>query len=298
MRKNTVFRSLVVFFVSLSMLGGGQVVAQDGEPNVYPDITSVTLNCSGLVSFEIGNYEEVDGSAQVHVAVANNDLFYQEAQFVAMVSGQRVYEVEFDPSTWPDGGEMFAAVHPGHTEMPSVFSQLVDCGVGDDNGNGNGDSDNGTPVTVQVILPGGESVEGAEFGLYAPAASALPPGAFHTGIVGPNNTLTLPELIPGTYRIVIAPEDGTLIEFNITLDENDTALVVDLTEDDADDNGDGGSKDSDKAPSNGKNDGADKVTGLPETGVGVAATNGALWMVTAASMVMAAGALLIRQKRG
>ncbi|MCO5215397.1 MAG: hypothetical protein M9950_04485 [Thermomicrobiales bacterium] len=71
------------------------------------------------------------------------------------------------------------------------------------------------PVSIIVRTADGTSLTGAPFGIYAPAASTLPAGAIFTGTVGANNTITIPDALPGAYVIKVAPAAGDLVEFGV-----------------------------------------------------------------------------------
>ncbi|MCO5219257.1 MAG: hypothetical protein M9934_00925 [Thermomicrobiales bacterium] len=84
------------------------------------------------------------------------------------------------------------------------------------------------PVSIIVQTADGTSLAGAPFGIYAPAASTLPAGALFTGTVGANNTITIPDALPGAYVIKIAPAAGDLVEFGVQINPTTTLLVVGL----------------------------------------------------------------------
>lgn len=98
-----------------------------GEPIIYPEVAVVVLDCSGLVTFKVGNYEEANASVSFQVAINDTGFEYSDTRFVPLVLGQETYVEGFSTVGWPSDGEMFARVSSVITAEPGI-SESIKCG--------------------------------------------------------------------------------------------------------------------------------------------------------------------------
>ncbi|MCO5217911.1 MAG: prealbumin-like fold domain-containing protein [Thermomicrobiales bacterium] len=154
-------------------------------------------------------------------------------------------------------------------------------------------------LIVTISLPDGASIEGVPYNLYAAQASVVfETEPYRSGVVGANNTIEIDDLLPGTYKLVISPEgmgpieavievgDQPLTRVTITVHEDGSVTVEDVPQV------------VPTAPTEDEQDG--EVTALPSTGTGAfSGSMGVMMMLgIAASALMMAGGLAVRQRRG
>lgn len=88
----------------------------------------------------------------------------------------------------------------------------------------------GAQVQLTFTMPGGASIEGAPYSLFAPAASQFASTPYFQGVVGAGNTIVVLDLIPGSYRLLIEPATSPAIDFVFTVGDaqfTNLAYVVD-----------------------------------------------------------------------
>lgn len=83
-------------------------------------------------------------------------------------------------------------------------------------------------VTVRIVMPNGESIQGAPWDLYAQSASQAAVQPYLSGFVGPNNTIALVNLPRGEYRLVVRPTGMAPIEVMVTVTGESAEIVVQL----------------------------------------------------------------------
>ncbi|MCO5216819.1 MAG: hypothetical protein M9950_11795, partial [Thermomicrobiales bacterium] len=119
-----------------------------------------------------------------------------------------------------------------------------------------------------------------------------------SGVVGAKNTIEIDDLLPGTYKLVISPKgmgpieaiievgDQPLTEVRLTVNEDGSVTIGDIAQ---------------VTPTaSTEEEKSDEVKALPSTGTGgLNGSTGVLMMLgIAASALMMAGGLVVRQKRG
>ncbi|MCO5218122.1 MAG: hypothetical protein M9909_04695 [Thermomicrobiales bacterium] len=154
-------------------------------------------------------------------------------------------------------------------------------------------------LIVTITLPDGASIEGAPYNLYAAQASVVfETEPYRSGVVGAKNTIEIDDLLPGTYKLVISPKgmgpieaiievgDQPLTEVRLTVNEDGSVTIGDIAQ---------------VTPTaSTEEEKSDEVKALPSTGTGgLNGSTGVLMMLgIAASALMMAGGLVVRQKRG
>ncbi|MCO5216522.1 MAG: hypothetical protein M9950_10260 [Thermomicrobiales bacterium] len=156
-----------------------------------------------------------------------------------------------------------------------------------------GGGDEGDVEHTVVIQLNGIEAAGSAFGVYSPSASNLPVGALYTGVVTDDNTITIPDLLPGDYKVVIDHPERGLVSFSITVDAftGDVQLLeVDLSEDEEA----GGSETETTTPT------AEAVTSLPSAGTGesgIGSQMTQIWLVATCGLVLTSLRLGLHRNR-
>ncbi len=156
-----------------------------------------------------------------------------------------------------------------------------------------------TLIVTVLILPNNTSIEGAPYSFYAAQASiAFQTDPFRSGLVSASNTIEITDLLPGTYKLVIAPDGMTPIEAVIEIGDQPLTRVTITVHEDGSVTVEDVPQVVPTAPTEDEQDG--EVTALPSTGTGgFNGSTGVLMMLgIAASALMMAGGLAVRQKRG
>lgn len=124
-------------------------------------------------------------------------------------------------------------------------------------------------AVLQIVMPGGASIEGAPYQVFTDTASQAAAVPYKQGTVGANNTITLTDILPGNYSLIVKPVGfdtisvaftvGTaeVTSLKIVVDEDGTVTVVPADPDPV-------ATVSETAAGTT----ADAVSGLPETGTG------------------------------
>lgn len=222
----------------------------------------------------------------------------ESGRFTTPVENEGAYFVDAGVRFDDDTVVIVKVSIPNCTETTPPSDDIPDAGIGD------------SRLVIQLNLVDDEDVSGAPFNLYAPmAAIEFSPTPLLSGTVGTNNAITVDGLIPGPYRVVVYPEGSDPISAVVEVTEKpitqaivtvNAAGDVEVTYPDdapAPGPGDVPAPGDIVAPDIGTDAPAKAVTGLPETGTGSGFSNAALLLATTATVVLAAGLLVVRSNR-
>lgn len=175
----------------------------EGAPTFYTFHTTVVSHCVDL-----------DPPTVAEVCGPNND--------VVIIPVQDPNVAVTSDGAWTDGkwNVSFQALN-GYPFLPNTITEynFVDadtsCVV--------------QPITVTVSMPNDASAADAPWQLYAPQASQVAQPVFADGTVGTDNTFLLPELLPGTYRLVVTVPGFEVYDEPIIIAPDTTGLTVQIT---------------------------------------------------------------------
>ncbi|MCO5219406.1 MAG: hypothetical protein M9953_07705 [Thermomicrobiales bacterium] len=140
---------------------------------------------------------------------------------------------------------------------------------------GVGDSIGDQSLVVVITLPNGQSIEGAPYELYGATASMSMLAPVAQGVVGPNNTIVINDILPGQYRLVVYLSNTAPLQLSVSVGmtpltlvqvevkSDGSVIVTDTTSSGSGSQTPGGSGTG--APAAG---GSQSVSGLPSTGAG------------------------------
>lgn len=262
---------------------GGLVADDDDSPEINIGITDAT--CSG---FNWSVTSETDVIAYVFVMdILGRNMVPVEPHQGTSLYGTESFNVTDENQT---NFNIHITVHDPVTSLELASKSLIkDCPIetpGPTTAPGTEvtaegtvsvtpDVDERTRVVIQIEMPGGASIEGAPFSVFAPMAAQFAAEPYQQGVVGPNNTIVVFDLIEGQYRLVVEP--AGMAPFEVVFAVGATQVTEVMVVVDADGNASVApgqiTQTPTAAPENGgapatSGGSGDNVSGLPSTGSG------------------------------
>lgn len=282
-------------------ISGGLQGDNSGHPDILITISDVT--CTGF-NWTVSAPFTVVVYPSTH-DILGRSLAPMEPQTGTNLSGSTSYVIEnemqtnfnillavHDPSTNEElARKSISKECPIATETPSVTPDVTPSVTPD--------VDERTRVIIQIDMPGGASIEGAPYSVFAPMAAQFAVEPYVQGAVGPENTIVLFDLIAGQYRLVVEPEGMDPFEVVFTVGPDQVTEI--LVAVDADGNASVVTNqvvptstavpDSEKSPATG-----DAVSGLPTTGYGESRSATPIFLFALAAAVMSIASLAVVRK--
>lgn len=209
-------------------MSGGKVGSETSDPDISISIENAT--CSGF------NWR-VQAPYDVRVYVSTSNIIgHGLIPFVPVngsdVSRSETYVVDSEDDTWFG---ISIRVHDIDTEqelarqsltmtcpiapVPNVTPAVTPAVTPDDD-------DSEPTVSISIELPGGASIVGAPYSVFAPMAAEFLAEPYLQGVVGLNNTIELVGLMPGDYRLLIEPLGMDPIDVVFTVGSNQVTEIV------------------------------------------------------------------------
>lgn len=199
------------------------------------DISIIIMNatCSGF-SWSVNSPEAVRVYVNV-MDIIGQGMISHTPQNGSVLSGSESYVVETENQTYFNISVM--AYDLSTNERLAYSSVPMNCPIASPTTptpvvtpSVTPDVDERTRVVININMPGGESIEGAPYSIFAPMAAQFAAEPYLQGAVGPNNTIVVFDLIEGQYRLVVEPVgmDPFEVVFTVGADQvTDVLIVVD-----------------------------------------------------------------------